>query len=66
MPTLDAAARASLGDRLAGTSLLAAQWLAEPATDAYLLRYGTGDEEADEQVFVRYDRAADTAEVVGE
>jgi hypothetical protein len=65
-PTLDAAARASLGDRLAGTSLLAAQWLAEPDTDAYLLRYGTGDEEADRQVIVRYDRAADTAEVIGE
>ena len=65
-PTLDAAARASLGDRLAGKSLLAAQWLPEPATDAYLLRFGTGDEEADQQVIVRYDRAADTAEVVGE
>ena len=65
-PTLDAAARASLGDRLAGMSLLAAQWLPEPATDAYLLRYGTGEEEADQQVIVRYDRAADTADVIGE
>lgn len=65
-PTLDAGARASLGDRLAGLSLLAVQWLPEPATDAYLLRYGTGDEEADQQVIVRYDRTADTAAVVGE
>jgi hypothetical protein len=65
-PTLDAGARASLADRLAGLSLLAAQWLPEPATDAYLLRYGTGDEEADQQVIVRLDRATDTADVVGE
>jgi len=63
-PTLDAAVRASLGGRLAEKSLLAAQWLPGPAPDAYLLRYGTGDEEADQQVVVRYDRTADSASIV--
>jgi hypothetical protein len=64
--TLDAAARTSLGDRLRGMSLLAAQWMPEPAADAFLLRYGTGDEEPDQHVMVRFDRATETAHVVGE
>ena len=66
VPSLDAAVQSSLGDRLAGTTLLAAHWVPPPAADAYLLRYGTGDEEADEQLIVRYDRATDSATIVAE
>jgi hypothetical protein len=65
-PTLDAAVRAALGDRLVGKSLLGIQWAPAPPADAYVLRYGTGEEEADRQVIVRYDRTANTATVVGD
>jgi hypothetical protein len=65
-PALDEAVRAALGDRLVGKSLIAAQWAPAPPADAYVLRYGTGDEEADQQLIVRYDRTANTATVVGE
>ena len=66
VPELDASVRSLLSDRLTGKTLLAAQWAPAPPPDTYLLRYGTGDEEADRQVVVQYDRATNTAVVVPE
>lgn len=58
VPVIDRAVRALLGDQIGDRSLLAMSWLLPPPEDGYLLRYGSGDEEGDQQLLVRYDRAA--------
>jgi len=55
---LDAAVRRAVPDRVRDLALLATQWALPPPADAYLLRYGTGDEEGDPQLIVRFDRDA--------
>jgi hypothetical protein len=57
-PELDAMARSLDRDgRLTGLSLLGVEWKLAPPQDAYVLRYGTGNEEGDRALLVTLDRA---------
>jgi hypothetical protein len=58
VPELDSDVRALIGDQIGDRSLLSVIWLRPPPEDAYQLRYGQGTEEGDQQLLVRFDRAA--------
>jgi hypothetical protein len=58
LPELDAEMRALMGDRIGDRSLLGVSWLLPPPDDGFRLRYGHGTELGEQQLLVRYDRAA--------
>lgn len=59
-PMLDAAARALVGEEIGAHTLIGVRWLRPPPDDAYLLHYATDDQEGEDQIYITYDRGANT------